>query len=367
MRFSLPSHSHRRSNTSLNPSSKTGAFGCKVNSSIKSGAKRSLKHKQRGVALIVVLLVVAMVTIVATEMAGRLQLQVKRVANIKDANQAYWYAMGAEEYAVIALRQVYENADGVIHNKQTWATSSLTFPLPGGGIEAQLVDMQSCFNLNALRPASGQGSANANANQSTKEAFQRLLTNSELNIPSFNADTVRDSLVDWLDADSNLSGSFGAEDPEYESRQFPYLAANGLMQNKTELRLVNGVEPAWIMKLMPLVCAIPGQSTMKINVNTFTQETAPVLAALTGASLADANNLINNIPYDTREDFVSQSEVAAQGLSDEQKEWFDVTTEYFILHTKTSYNNATFAMSTVFKVGESNNVQVVRREFGGKL
>ena len=47
------------------------------------------------------------------------------------------------------------------------------------------------------------------------------------------------------------------------------------------------------------------------------------------------------------------------GLSDEQKEWFDVTTEYFILHTKTSYNNATFAMSTVFKVGESNNIQVV--------
>jgi len=116
-----------------------------------------------------------------------------------------------------------------------------------------------------------------------------------------------------------------------------------------------------------LVCAIPSQSTMKINVNTFTQETAPVLAALTGVSVADANNLISNIPYDSRDDFVNQSEVAAQGLSDEQKEWFDVTTEYFILHTKTRYNNATFAMSTVFKVGESNLVTVVRREFGGKL
>lgn len=323
--------------------------------------------KQKGVALIVVLLVVALVTIIATEMAGRLQLQIKRVANIKDANQAYWYAMGAEEYAVIAIRQIFENAEGVIHNKQTWATSSLTFPLPGGGIEAQLVDMQSCFNLNALQPQSGQGSASGNSNQNIKEAFQRLLTQSELNIPSYNADTVRDSLVDWLDEDSNLSGSFGAEDPEYESRQFPYLAANALMHNKTELRLVNGVEPAWIMALMPLVCAIPSQSTMKVNVNTFTEETAPVLAALTGVSVADANNLISNIPYDTREDFVNQSEVAAQGLSDEQKEWFDVTTEYFILHTKTSYNNATFAMSTVFKVGESNNVQVIRREFGGKL
>lgn len=340
-------------------------------------------RRQGGVALIVVLLVVALVTIVATEMAGRLQLQIKRVANIKDANQAYWYAMGAEEYAVIAIRQIFENADGVIHNQQTWATSNLRFPLPGGGIDAQLVDMRSCFNLNAVQGNSGQGpgqgsgqgqrqgqnqgSANANSSQNAKDAFQRLLTGANLGIPSFDADTVRDSLVDWIDEDSTLSGSFGAEDPEYESRQFPYLAANALMQNKTELRLVNGVQPSWIMKLMPLVCAIPGESSMKVNVNTFTEETAPVLAALTGASIADANNLINNIPYDTPEDFINQSEVAAQGLSDEQKQWFDVTTEYFILHTKTSYNNATFAMSTVFKVGESNDVQVVRREFGGKL
>ncbi|MCY7295665.1 type II secretion system minor pseudopilin GspK [Alteromonas sp. a30] len=349
--------------------------------------------KQRGVALIVVLLIVAMVTIIATEMAGRLQIQVRRAANLKDGNQAYWYAMGAEEYAAIAIRKLLEEDEDIIHIKQPWASSELAFPLPGGGIQAQLEDMQSCFNLNALAEGGEQGNANGNANGNNNQgnnntggnnqnnrgsnqqngidglatAFHRLLRSQELNVPSLSADTLKDSLVDWLDEDSNLSGSFGAEDPDYESKQHPYLAANGLMTNKTELRLVKGAELPWISELMKYVCVIPNETALKINVNTLTPERAPLLAALTGMSVADANNLISNIPYDKKEDFLTQSEVASQGLSDEQQAWFDVTTRYFILHTKASYNNASFAMSTVFKVDESDNVQIIRREFGGKL
>ena len=50
-------------------------------------------HKQRGVALIIVFMIVALVVIIATDMGSRLQIQVKRASNIKDNNQAYWYAM----------------------------------------------------------------------------------------------------------------------------------------------------------------------------------------------------------------------------------------------------------------------------------
>jgi general secretion pathway protein K len=55
--------------------------------------------RQRGIALIIVLMVVAFVAILGTEMGQRLQLQIQRTANIKDSNQAYWYALGAEQYA----------------------------------------------------------------------------------------------------------------------------------------------------------------------------------------------------------------------------------------------------------------------------
>ena len=52
----------------------------------------NIKHElqqQRGVALIIVLLIVALVSVLATQMGSRLQLQVKRASNIKDNNQAY--------------------------------------------------------------------------------------------------------------------------------------------------------------------------------------------------------------------------------------------------------------------------------------
>ena len=47
-------------------------------------------EKQRGAALLIVLMVVALVAILATEMGARLQLQVQRASNIKSSNKSIW-------------------------------------------------------------------------------------------------------------------------------------------------------------------------------------------------------------------------------------------------------------------------------------
>lgn len=325
---------------------------------------KPVAFKQKGVALIIVLLVVALVSIIATEMGTRLQLQVKRASNIKDNNQAYWYAMGAEQFAQKSIAELLDTEE-IIHGGQPWAQQALQFPLPGGGLEATLVDMQTCFNLNALDQGESDNRKDAEAT-----AFYELLNKSELNIPSFNAETLRDSLIDWIDQDSNLTGNFGAEDPDYESLEFPYLAANGIMVSKSELRLVKGVNMDWFQSIMPMVCAIPDSSDLKINVNTLTDDQAPLLAALTGMSLDDARTRISGRPsdgYENIETFLTEPEIASQSLSDQQKAWFDITTKYFILHIKSRYNGAAFNMSSLIKIGEGNRISVIRREFGGKL
>lgn len=317
--------------------------------------------KQRGVALIIVLLIVAIVAVLATEMSGRLQLNLVRSTNIKDNNQAYWYAMGAEQYAKKTIAQLLKQ-DDPLDSTQPWAQQDITFPMPNGGIQATLEDLRSCFNLNALYQDQGNSQK---ADEIT--AFRNLLGIEErYEIPSYNADIIRDALVDWLDSDSIPFGSYGAEDPEYESLAPPYIAANGLMTNKSELRLIKGVEPQWLPELLSQVCVIPQDSELKINVNTLTPERAPVLAALTGMSVADAENVISNIPYQQISDFLSDNTVAAAGLNQNQQKWFVTETDYFILHVKSSYNDATFSMSTKFKVIDGN-VSVVGREFGGKL
>lgn len=353
--------------------------------------------KQQGVALIIVLMIVALVAIIATEMGSRLQLQITRATNIKDNNQAFWYAMGAEQYAIKSVRELMESNSEVVSLEAGWS-EEFNFPLDGGGIQAQLTDMQTCLNLNAIdsinRVQRNNDQANNSDNDSSTDdssetqdtirdndsgdinsvpeealAFERLLTSVVPELDNYSIEVVRDSLIDWLDEDDNMSQS-GAEDADYAALINPYLTANNLMVSKSEIRLVNGVNANWINELLPMICVIPNVTELKINVNTITDEQAPVLAALTGAPVSDIQSLISSRApdgYQDIQDFLAESLFTNHTLTDLQQSWFDVKTEYFLLHTKTRYNNASFAMSSLLKVENNDQVTVIRREFGGVL
>ncbi|HCB18620.1 MAG TPA: general secretion pathway protein GspK, partial [Alteromonas sp.] len=83
--------------------------------------------------------------------------------------------------------------------------------------------------------------------------------------------------------------------------------------------------------LLPQVCVIPGNDQLVINVNTLSEERAPVLAALTGLSLSQASSIIAARPLDGWDDvntFLAEPDIAALNLQPEQTQWFSVTTEY---------------------------------------
>jgi len=347
--------------------------------------------KQQGVALIIVLMIVALVSVLATEMGARLQLQMARASAIKDSNQAYWYAIGAEEFARKSIAKLIKKDKDVVTLEDGWS-EEFTFPLEGGGIQAQLTDMQTCFNLNAVKvdkksqlptspkpkpgspvpkktPNSPSPAPDPNKKFDEAEAFQLLLENSIPELDSYTKDVVTDSLTDWLDEDDNITRD-GAEDADYSSLINPYLAANSSMASKSEIRLVNGVDPKWIMQLLPHICVIPNLDRVQININTITEEQAPVLAALTGLNLDDAQSLISSRPlagFKDKQTFIDDPVFGIDPLSDAKKDWFTLNTEYFLLRTKTRYNNASFAMSSLIKVGDDDKITVIRREFGGTL
>jgi general secretion pathway protein K len=330
-----------------------------------------LGPSQRGIALLVILLIVAIVSILATEMMARLQINVARTVNIKDNNQAYWYAIGAEQFAEKSLNDLKTLSPDNMNLGQPWA-QVFEYPMNGGGIQAELIDLQSCFNLNTValqESASGVENLNAAA-KSPAQGFFNLISLSTEDIDSFTAETVRDSLKDWLDADNDISG-YGAEDADYESLQFPYVAANALMTNKSELRLVNGIEMDNLRNLLPHVCVIPdpGFNIMEININTVKEENAHVIAAMLNLNLDAAKRIIASRPLDgfaDINDFLSEPEIAAKELTAEQKAWFVIKTNYFMLVTKTRYNNSTFKMVSIFKLdSEGGGVSVISREFGG--
>ena len=61
-------------------------------------------RRQRGVAMLVVMLILAIMMVVAANISTRFQLQLTRTANLALLEQTKWYAMGSEQLVTKVLQ-----------------------------------------------------------------------------------------------------------------------------------------------------------------------------------------------------------------------------------------------------------------------
>lgn len=220
--------------------------------------------RQRGVAVITALLIVAIATTIAVNMLWRSQLDQRRTAALIQSDQAWLYLRGAEALAADLLRQdLLEFGPDSDHLGEIWAQRIDPLPVEGGFVTGEIEDLQGRFNLNNLVDPAGR------ADPVAVEWFQRLLRILELN-----ADLAW-YVVDWLDADTQPSFPFGAEDGAYTGREPPYRPPNLPITSPTELLAIEGFDADGFAQLRPFVAALP-QGTA-LNVNTAPAE---VLASL---------------------------------------------------------------------------------------
>ncbi len=340
-------------------------------------------HKQRGVALITVMLIVALCAVIASQMTARLQIQMQRSANIAFNQQAYWYAMGAEAFTKRVLITAFKDDKEVTHLGQIWAQGETTYPVDFGEISGEITDLQSCLNLNALRaPFNNKNSSNGkngsnntnnkNNNKSKKVparlAFEALLVNLQLdNVSQFEAESMADALTDWLDENSSISSAGGAEDSDYASRAFPYLAANNYLASVNELRIIEHFTPAIIKAIKPYVCVIPASDKHLVNINTLSSEHAELLKALLDSTLEEAQNILSAREEDgfaSISDFYNLQEVVKLNNFNDKKDQFVVDSEYFTLKASASFNDSFFAMKSVMKVTDNKYIDVISRTVG---
>ncbi|WP_037444404.1 type II secretion system minor pseudopilin GspK [Shewanella mangrovi] len=329
-----------------------------------------MRSKQRGVALIMVLLIVAIIAVLATTISGRNQLSVRRTINLAMYDQAYWYALSAEELARKVLKQDLDDSEGRVHLQQYWALSNVILPAEAGEIGGKLSDLRSCFNLNALaldgpKPQNGQVQKLSLAGRQ----FAALLE--DLGVDNFSAEQLVYRIKDYLDDDSDVS-SLGAEDAEYESRKVPYRAANTLMNDRSELRAVLGVPKALYQQLQPYICVIPGNNSQVLNVNTVKPEQAALLAAmlLNKVSVNEAQNIIEQrgtAGYDKIEDFWEQGSLTNIAQQDDQlKSSMSVSSKFFKLEAAAKVDDALFRLDSVLHVIGGNKLEVLTRQYGGQ-
>lgn len=217
------------------------------------------RQQERGVALIVALLVVALATVLIAALLDRGELAAARTRNTLREMQAESYAKGLEDYAAHVLNQDSSQGSGVDSADDIWALPLPPTPVPGGEIAATMTDLNGRFNLNNLA-----SDTSLNPNQSNwVTIFSRLLDALKLD-PS-----LEQNVEDWMSNDSSASDGW------YAAQAVPYRRAQRTFSHVSELRLVKGFDGDTYAKIAPYVSALPINTP--INVNT---ASVPVLMTL---------------------------------------------------------------------------------------
>jgi len=210
-------------------------------------------RKQRGVALITAVLIVALATILAVNVGFRGMLDQRRSATLFSLDQSYEIALGAEAWAADFLLQDARESK-TDHLGETWARPLPPLPIEGGAVEGRLDDQQGRFNLNNLVFQDGT------TNPEAVKQLERVLA--ALQIETAWATT----MADWIDLDAQPGFPDGAEDSVYTGQNPAHLAANMPITRTSELMVLPGFGAERYGKLKPYVSALPVGT--KLNVCT---------------------------------------------------------------------------------------------------
>lgn len=275
---------------------------------------RRWRAKQRGLAILMALLVTALAGMLATSMASNQLIFFRRTSNLIFYEQAYQYLLGAEDWGKQILARDLES-NKIDSFQDTWAKVLPPLPVDGGAVGGSIEDLQGRFNINNLADPSDKASL---------DAFRELLRINKLNPDLVNA------VLDWLDPDQQARFPDGAEDVDYMQLERAYRADNGLMGSVSELLYIKGFDYNTYESLAPALVALPASGT-PVNVNTASPLVLRMLVK--GLSESDAEQLAKELakkPVSDIKDFLADSLVKGKPVSTNV---IDVRSSYFMIHS----------------------------------
>lgn len=302
-----------------------------------------INKSQAGIALIMVLLVVALVSIIATGIASKQNLSTRRTQNLLYSEQGYMYLLGAEDWAKNILAQDFKDNKTDSFNDD-WATNLPPIPIEGGTIQGKIEDLQGRFNINSLLKA-------ANPDQVSIKVFRNLLISNDID------DKLSDAVVDWLDADLDSTVPDGAEDGDYLNNAIPSRAANRLMVSASELIVVKGFDNEKYSKLSPYLVALPEATT--ININTASAMQLSMLSSQ--VSLSEAEDIIKNRDksgFKSVDEFMSLDSVKGKNIS---KDLVSVSSQYYLLKARSVIGNLKSELYSIMHRDNQGKIKVLLR------
>jgi general secretion pathway protein K len=345
-------------------------------------------HRERGVALIIALILVALAAILATKLSFDGWIERRRAVSIMATEQAFHFGMGAEALAADVLTQSMQagqngqltngsNASGnsatgtqtsgnsnQVTLAQAWAQPTQPMPItpeddpegePIGVLQGAIEDMQGRFNLNNLAHVV-QAQNGVIQDPVPLQQFQRLLVAVGLE-PKW-AGIARD----WIDADDQPGEPDGAEDSVYTSQTPPYRTGNWPMMSPSELMNMPGFGADRYRKIAPYVTALP-TATAKVNICT---APAPVLQSFAENLGSDYTPelLASERKSGCFPDKPTFANVLGPTVAASVANWYTDTSMYFRLTTRVTLGTTEFTLYSLLYRTAGGKVTPLLRTFG---
>ncbi len=250
--------------------------------------RQAFAPRQRGAAVLVAMLVVAIAALSASSFMFRSRVEWRRLENLTRLDQAHWVLRAAQQWGASVLLDDARNSS-VDHLGEIWATRLPPVEAEGYRVSGGMEDQDGRFNLNNLV-------LDGKIDDQQLAIFVRLLKT--LRLP----ENLAVAIADWIDADDIPLDSNSVESAYYQSLPTPYRAANHALVNVNELLLVKGMDRNMLVVLRPYLTALPTRTP--INVNTASPEVLVGLVA--GLSSEEAYTMVakrERVYYRNTQDF----------------------------------------------------------------
>lgn len=198
-------------------------------------ARRRAWPGERGFALLLILLVLALVAVVSAEFAYSMRLEAAAVRAYKNGLIGGHLAEAALEQAIREIvgdvPLVVESDDGLLtfytaDRRELPRLKREKSELGGGQYTYRITDEEARLNINASPP----------------DRIDRLLL--ALQLDKSVRDTIGDSIQDWRDANEEHRVNGAESDDYYLKLPVPYRAHNANLESVTELLQIKGITPA---------------------------------------------------------------------------------------------------------------------------
>jgi len=359
---------------------------------IDGSADSSLdRHGQRGVALISILLLLTLLATLAIYAAEDQDMAIRRASIVDLAEQGYQVNISGEQWVVKVLEKDQQDdavrrlqdESAIDHASESWGNLGPPVEVGDTGTTLLMVieDLQGKLNLNNLvqgktlpvqeDPAQvvnetdePSGNEEERPNALWFQIFENLFNSLSLNPELVN------SLIDWVDPDSDPIGTTGAEDFYYTGLEVPYRTANRNMASTAELIQIKEMSSEVIAQLLLFVTALPTENITDlktVNVNTASAMIISLFADDQSVDIASFEPLTTRReiePFSNLEEFASEfTDLGIGGLVPGWQDMLSVSSEFYAGRSCAEAGRVKFSMSSLLrKDNEKENVKVLQRE-----